>query len=177
MKAQRKPEWIVRVAKRDKSSYGIESLYLDFRQAVLCDAAEELADAARRGGSDQAHYTEKCRVLHEETGKTLYFDAVGSNRSSFTLHAQRNVDRADPLLCGATTFDWYGLSMHSGDITEATVAALHKLVRIDTPEAAIAALKATYATYCEAVHDYVACERPAILDPLPVPETAAEATT
>lgn len=169
MKAQRKPQWIVSVVLGNSRSNGIESVYLNFHQAVLEDMADQLAHAARSGNThDVEIYTERCNILRAETGKTLYFYTIGTSENGFEMHAQRNVGESNH------GHDWYGLSLEGGHVTKATVAAFAKIVGIDAPEEAIKALGATFATYVSTgvLGEYAPCDRPAILDPIPEAKAA-----
>jgi hypothetical protein len=161
MQKQRKPQWIVSVVLGNSRSNGIESIFLNFRQAVLEDMADQLARAARSGNAhDVEIYTERCNILREATGETLYFYTVGTSGNGFEMHAQRNIGESNH------GHDWYGLSLEGGHVTKATVAAFAKLVGIETPEEAIKAVGATFATYVSTgvLGEYTPCERPAILD-------------
>jgi hypothetical protein len=158
MKTQSKRQWIVSITKDERVAWGIESITLRFLHGEAADAAEDLAYEVRHQTTDETirFMAAKCKTLRDETGKTDYFH-LGYERSEFSMAAQRNVD-------GSHNGRWYALHLTEGSLTHATVAAFRKLVGIDEPEPAIAALKAIFVRYLPAAKEYVRCDRPAFLD-------------
>lgn len=169
----KKRQWIVFVTKDPRVAWGIESINLRFLFGTVADAADDLAYEVRNGTTEESirYMAERCKTLRAETGKTNYF-SLGYPHSEFSMAAQRNVDETP-------AGRWYGLNLTEGKLTRATIAAFGKLLGLETPGAAIAALKATFVRYLPAAKEYVCCDPPAYLDK-PVPtvapttETAAE---
>ena len=91
------------------------------------------------------YYQEKAAKLFDATGKTLYYHSF---HNSFEMECQRN-----PTL--EYGIGWYGLRLSGGNVTKEVAAAIGKLVGVDSPSKAIAALKASPAVYCSAASEYV----------------------
>lgn len=152
-----RPHWIVTCRASD-SSHGIEAMVLLFYYVTPRDAAVDAADSIKHEDGMLQYHIDKCRRLNAQTGSTMYFSKLYCH-DSFDLRCQRNLD-------GRHGGQWYGLRLEGGHITDRVCKALAKLVGIEEPNQAIAALGASHATYCSEVNEYVPSEAPKTLDPL-----------
>ena len=152
MKSKR-PFWIV-TTELDKTPqvYGIQCMFAHFRLVYLQDAQKQ-ADHPYCEASCKPYFLETAAKLLQETGRTLYFDSAGLN-NDFCLKAQRNTES------DASNKNWYGLRLESGHLTTANCKAFMKLCRLDSPQAAIVALKAKHAVYCRNAREWVKSDSP-----------------
>lgn len=149
---KKRPFWTVRAQLDTNRSHGIEVVYLHFCFAYLQDAQKQ-ANSEYCEASMKSYYQGKANALKQETGHSQYFDTAGVG-NEFCVITQRNIGK-DASQGGS----WYGLRLNSGNLTEGTCKAFKKLIRLDfcanSALAAIDALNARHAVYCDAAEEWI----------------------
>lgn len=152
--------WIVRASYRDRqSSESWLILTLEFRRALRCDAAAQVADAVRHGDAPSAdYYTRKAMALRAASNSTTFYHP--DDKAEFTLRFQANTRGWDSLDRRAREpSEWYAVSIDDAKVDSDVAKAIGKIAALPyescaSPAAVVVALRAVPAVYVDDAHEF-----------------------